>query len=132
MNRSQQGKLYLLIMNIDDYIAIALFRLRFTTASKKLLWNSPIRKKASKRLLLDVLFMSFLTLQCVFFCYAISKKNTPKILELATFSSASAGFLKSSFRWFFTLNYYFFCNMKTKNTLIQVFFIHSRFNNIII
>jgi hypothetical protein len=74
----------------------------------------PIRIKTSKRRLLDVFFMSFLTLQCVFFCSTISKKKTPKISELATFSSASSGGLKSFFWVFFTLNYYFFLMWKLK------------------
>jgi hypothetical protein len=43
--------------------------------------SCPIRKKTSKRRLLDVFFMSFLSLQCVFFLSTISKKKTPKISE---------------------------------------------------
>jgi hypothetical protein len=45
----------------------------------------------------DVFFMSFLTLQCIFFCSKTSKKKTPKISELATFSSASSGFYEKLF-----------------------------------
>jgi hypothetical protein len=117
------------------------------------IFTVPYKKKNIQKTSFGRLFHVFLTLTS-FFVLQFPKKWYRKFRSWLLSAAPLAGFLKSSFWWFFTLKYYFFviwklktqklflvvfyfkllffCNMKTKNKLIQVFFNHSCFNNIII